>query len=100
MLETEIKVLQAAADTIDKYGWIRDDRGNVEVGFCTLGAINFASLQLDISPLSQENAIQRLRIYLGEGSIALWNDNGCQDGQMAASVLREAAKSLKERLSV
>lgn len=72
------KVLKTAAQTIQKYGFIKYHLGSTRRGFCMLGAIDHAARQLKIDPTLKDRVRNLLEevveINTGRDDIPAYND--------------------------
>ena len=75
-------VLSAAANLIDKHGWIQHEFGNVDCGYCLTGAIDAAAYDLNAGSFAIEDAEAILEdaeailiADLNDPVLVSWNDD-------------------------
>lgn len=89
-------VLQQAADVISHCGWVRDQLGNENIGYCALGAVEAVTDHYDSALLGCE-AVHHFSKYLQDhnespsGDVADWNDHTRRSKRQVVEALRAAA---------
>lgn len=75
-------VLKEAVKLLDEHGWIQGEFGNVDRGFCSLGAIRTAGMRVrterewpNYPAVSDYEVEEALEAVLPVASIVSWNDN-------------------------
>jgi hypothetical protein len=88
------KILNNAADLLEKYGWIQDDYGNHSCGFCASGAILAASILTSniLDLYKARELLSNVVIKQGYSSIVDWNDAPNASKEQVIAKLREAAQ--------
>lgn len=87
------QVLEAAASYIEKYGWTKETFGSKQTGFCALGAINEAAVDLGVGLMARIHAKNILRRLVGPSvPITVWNDEEVTEPGEVADALRQAAR--------
>lgn len=89
------EVFTKAADVLEAFGWIQGTFGNIESGFCALGAIGRAEDELgrigtDLEPLHA--AIRHASGGQATPSIVVWNDAPGRTQAEVVTALREAGQ--------
>lgn len=98
------KLCSRAAEVIRQYGWIKHEPGNVQVGFCVIGALLYAFAEANDPAegsaksndyLLAKSAILRTLTSLGifGDGIPHWNDKRAMYQEDVINVLELAAKS-------
>ena len=101
----EATIIEAAADLIERVGWIRHQAHN-PLGYCVLGAIYAVCNRGRKTSVFSENdslndlvfwqarAERTVERYIAGPTISYWNDTHAKDKQQVVRTLREIAASL------
>lgn len=93
-------IISKAASAIERYGWIQRWAGNVDEGFCTLGACAWAfysgpyRIRVDQEYEAYREALAALRDRVGV-DVALWNDAPERQREEVVAMLRRIAATLE-----
>jgi hypothetical protein len=82
-LDATGKVLDEAADTIQRRGWCQHRLYDEQSRVCMLAAVHEGHTLGQIVP-----AFLRLRSYLGSERVSYWNDYRCHSQDQAVQALR------------
>jgi hypothetical protein len=90
--------IKDAINAIERYGWIKDDGGSIEKGFCALGAINYATRYYEnynsnIAWQEYKLARDALARVIHTHHIARWNDNVCQSKDDVIAAFRKVLEN-------
>lgn len=94
-MKTVLKVFERAVAAIEKYGWVQGMLGTEEVGFCAIGAMDYATPSALIWSINSD-AVVKLQTMLGR-SVAEWNDAPGRTKEEVLVVFRKAIEN--ERIS-
>lgn len=86
---TAREILLAAADHLERYGWVKNMRGGPGAPCCTVGAIAVACNNDE--PLYSE-ACQVLREHLNVRRLTDWNDTRSRTADEVITAMRAAAE--------
>ena len=88
-------LLNAAANTIERYGWEQRQWGSRGQGFCVLGAMIEATPNACLFPVHKtfDRARTHLRNTIQCESLTLWNDEEAQSQEQVVRVMRAAAET-------
>lgn len=90
----------AAADALERHGWIQGQYGTPEIGMCAAGAISYVTMNAPMSKFRASHVFAAVcdRIQMREmiGSIPNWNDRPNQTKAGVVAAFRGAAESFRK----
>lgn len=101
VVEEPCVVIDYAADTIDKYGWIQGSMGSKDTGFCALGALYHSVRQLAGETTEIEDSLDNTVIgpyiqpLIGKDTLTGWNDHKVKNKKQVVKTLRKAARNCR-----
>lgn len=100
-----MNVYREAAEAIKKYGWIQNDFGSTEEGFCLLGAIGFAAggpikahMIEALGEVIDEQYLRLGEFKPSELGISYTNDAILESADEAITLLEKAAVKFDEQV--
>lgn len=88
--------LTVAADTIRQYGWIQRQPGDVEVGFCLLGALGHVGRPAGLQFRALRSLQDVCEDVYGDALISYVNDRRITSADQAIQLLEKAAARYDE----
>lgn len=90
----QVSLIEKIEETIRKYGWIQHQEGNVNQGFCLLGAKNHVEEQLGVT--FESGLLNFTSDKIGDKSdFVVYNDSVAKSENDIYRLLREAKKNVK-----